>query len=262
MSEAFQNIRVETEGAIARVTLNRPEKLNALNLATLAELDAAFDQMRQQAGLRVVVLTGAGEKAFAAGADIAELAGLGAVAARGFSQRGNELLHRIERFPLPVIAALNGLALGGGLELAMACTLRVAAEHAKLGQPEVKLGLIPGYGGTQRLARLIGPGPALQMILSGEPIAAPEALRLGLVNQVAPGAELAAAATALAERIAANAPLAVQFALQAVREGSEMSLEQGLALEASLFALSCATEDMKEGTRAFLEKRAPRFKGR
>lgn len=259
---AFQNIQVETDGPLGRVTLSRPEKLNALNLATLTELDQGFEQLRQQAGLRVVVLTGAGEKAFAAGADISELAGLGAVEARAFSQRGNDLFRQIERFPLPVIAALNGLALGGGLELAMACTLRVAAEHAKLGQPEVKLGLIPGYGGTQRLARLIGPGPALQMVLSGEPIASGDALRLGLVNQVVPAPELAGAATAMAGKIAANAPLAVQFALQAVREGSQMSLEQGLALEASLFALSCSTEDMKEGTRAFLEKRAPRFTGR
>lgn len=255
-------VRVALELPLARVTIDRAAKLNALNLATLAELRLAFDHLRQVQGLRVVILTGAGEKAFVAGADIAEIGALDAVAAREFSQRGNQLFLDIERFPLPVIAAVNGFALGGGLELAMACTLRIAGENAKLGQPEVKLGLIPGYGGTQRLARLIGAGPALELILAGDPIPAAEAHRLGLVNRVVPQAGLSAAADELAVKIAANAPLAVQFCLQAVRLGADMSLEQGLALESSLFALSCATEDMKEGTRAFLEKRAPRFEGR
>jgi len=260
--DTLQTLKLELAPPLARIVLHRPEKLNALNLALLAELDQVFEHLGAHRDVRAVILTGSGEKAFAAGADIQELAGLDALQARQFSQRGNALFRRIERFPRPVIAALNGFALGGGMELALACTLRLAADHAKLGQPEVKLGLIPGYGGTQRLARLIGPGPALQLILTGEPIVAAEALRLGLVNQVVPGAELTAAAEALASKIAANAPLAVEFCLQAVREGMEMSLDQGLALETNLFALSCATADMKEGTRAFLEKRAPRFEGK
>ncbi|HUX68699.1 MAG TPA: enoyl-CoA hydratase-related protein [Terriglobales bacterium] len=260
--DTLQTLKLELAPPVVRVVLHRPDKLNALNLALLAELGQVFDHLAAQPAVRVVILTGAGEKAFAAGADIPEIAALDPVQARHFSQRGNALFRRIERFPRPVIAAINGFALGGGLELALACSLRLAADHAKLGQPEVKLGLIPGYGATQRLARLIGPGPALQLILSGEPIPAPEALRLGLVNQVVPAAELASAAEALAARIAANAPLAVEFCLQAVREGLDMTLEQGLALEANLFALSCTTADMKEGTRAFLEKRAPRFEGK
>lgn len=260
--DGLKNLLVSIEPPLARVVINRPERLNALNLATLAELDQAFEHLRGAAGVRAVLLTGAGPKAFAAGADVSEIASLDAVAALEFSQRGNALFRRIERFPRPVIAAINGFALGGGLELAMAATLRLASENAWLGQPEVKLGLIPGYGGTQRLARLIGPGPALQLIIAGDPVTAAEALRLGLVNQVVPAAELMAAAEALARNIAAHAPLAIEFCLQAVRAGMEMSLDQGLALEASLFALSCATQDMKEGTRAFLEKRAPQFEGR
>ncbi len=257
----LHTLRLEITPPLARLTLARPEKLNALNRATLEELDAALEHLRGAAGVRAIVLTGSGEKAFAAGADIGEIAGLNAVEARKFSQAGNELFRKLELFPIPVIAALNGFALGGGCELALACTLRIAAENAKLGQPEVKLGLIPGYGGTQRLARLIGTGPALQLLLTGEPIGAAEALRVGLVNQVVAAGELAAAAEALALKIAANAPLAVQFCLAAVRGGMEAGLESGLALEASLFALSCATQDMQEGTRAFLEKRAPQFQG-
>lgn len=260
--EQLQIVRVAVELPLARVTIDRPAKLNALNLATLGELRQAFEYLRELAGLRAVILTGAGEKAFAAGADISEIGALDAVAARRFSQRGNDLFLALERFPVPVIAAINGFALGGGMELALACALRLASENAYLGQPEVKLGLIPGYGGTQRLARLIGPGPALEMILAGEPITAAEAHRLGLVNRAVPAAELLPAAEALAAKIAANAPLAVSFCLQAVREGMEMGLEQGLALESNLFALSCATADMREGTRAFLEKRAPVFQGK
>ncbi|HXR98475.1 MAG TPA: enoyl-CoA hydratase-related protein [Terriglobales bacterium] len=258
----MENLRVESDGVIARVTLDRPAKLNALNLATLAELQRAFAELRGAPGLRVVILTGAGEKAFAAGADVSELAALDAVRAREVSQAGNEVFLEIERFPHPVIAAINGFALGGGLELAMACAIRIASDNAYLGQPEVKLGLTPGYGGTQRLARLIGQGRALELILGGDPVSAHEAHRLGLVNRVVAPAELAAAATELATKIAANAPLAVTYCLEAVRRGAEMSLEEGLALEASLFALSCATADMKEGTGAFLAKRPAVFKGR
>jgi enoyl-CoA hydratase len=257
----LRSLRLELAPPLARLTLARPDKLNALDRATLAELDAALDFLRDAAGVRAIVLTGSGEKAFAAGADIGEIAALSAVEAHAFSQAGNALFRKLERFPIPVIAAVNGFALGGGCELALACTLRLAAEHAKLGQPEVKLGLIPGYGGTQRLARLIGTGPALQLLLTGEPIGAAEALRVGLVNQVVPAAALAGAADALALKIAANAPLAVRYCLEAVRGGMEACLETGLALEAGLFALSCATQDMREGTRAFLEKRAPQFKG-
>lgn len=262
MTEPLENLSLKIELPLATITLNRPSKMNALNRATLAELEGVLHHLREVEGLRAIVLTGAGEKAFAAGADIQELAALDAVAAHALSQRGNEVFQALANMPVPVIAALNGVALGGGLELALACTLRLAAEHARLGQPEVKLGLIPGYGGTQRLARLIGSGPALEIILSGEPISATEALRLGLVNRVLPAADLLPAAEALARRIAANAPLAVSFCLEAVREGLNASLEQGLALEASLFGLVCSTADMKEGTRAFLEKRAAHFEGK
>lgn len=262
MTEPLENLILSIELPLAIVTLNRPAKMNALNRATLTDLVAAFAHLRGLVGLRAIILTGAGDKAFAAGADIAELATLDAVAGHALSQRGNEVFQAIAEFPIPIIAALNGMALGGGLELAMACTLRLAAEHAKLGQPEVKLGLIPGYGGTQRLARLIGSGPALELILAGDPISATEALRVGLVNHVLPAAELLPAAEALARRIAANAPLAVSFCLEAVRQGLDMSLAQGLAHEASLFGLVCSTGDMKEGTRAFLDKRPARFEGK
>lgn len=259
---SFVNLELSLALPLATLRLNRPAKLNALNAATLAELGQALEFLRGLDGLRAVILTGAGEKAFAAGADIAELAALDAAAGRETSRRGNAVLRALETFPVPVIAAINGFALGGGLELALACAIRLAAEHAKLGQPEVKLGLIPGYGGTQRLARLVGRGAALEMILAGDPITASEALRVGLVNRVVPAAELLPAAEALAQRIAANAPLAVGFCLEAVRQGGDMDIESGLALEAALFGLSCSTADMKEGTRAFLEKRAPRFEGK
>jgi len=259
---ALATLQLDIQLPLARITLNRPDKLNALNRALLAELRQAFGHLRGLHGLRCVVLTGAGPKAFAAGADIAEIGALDAVAAHAFSQAGNDLFRQIENFPVPVLCAINGFALGGGLELAMACALRFASENAWLGQPEVKLGLIPGYGGTQRLARLVGTGPALEMILAGDPVSAADALRLGLVTRVLPAAELLPAIEDLGRKIAANAPLAVQYALHAVRQGAEMPIEQGLALEASLFALSCSTADMQEGTRAFLEKRAAKFEGR
>ncbi|HET9784866.1 MAG TPA: enoyl-CoA hydratase-related protein [Terriglobales bacterium] len=261
-SPPLVNVTLTVELPLARVTINRPAKLNALTRATLDDLRRVFEHLRTVDDLRAVILTGAGEKAFAAGADISEIAALDALAARQFSQAGNALFRAIELFPVPVLCAVNGFALGGGCELAMACTLRIASDNAYLGQPEVKLGLIPGYGGTQRLARLIGRGPALEILLGGDPITAAEALRLGLVNHVVPQAELLPTVEALARRIAANAPRAVEFCLDAVRRGLDMSLEEGLAFEASLFALSCSTDDMKEGTRAFLEKRAPQFHGR
>lgn len=256
-------VRVEIQPPLARVTLDRPEKLNALNQALLRELAMALGQLYSQQEVRAVVLTGAGERAFAAGADITELTDLDPTAARRLSQRTSTTMLAIERFPVPWIAAINGYALGGGLELALACTLRIASDTAQLGQPEVKLGLIPGYGGTQRLPRLIGETAALEMILTGAPVTAAEALRLGLVNRVVPPAELLATAEALALKIAANAPLAVRYAREAVRAaGAGVSMETGLEQETSLFALSCATTDMKEGTRAFIEKRVPAFQGK
>lgn len=256
------NVKLEIKPPLARITIDRPEKMNALNLATIAELEQAFATVAAEAAVRAAVVTGAGEKAFVAGADIGELAALDPIAGREYGRRGQALFRVIELSPKPVVAAINGHALGGGLELALACSFRIAAEHAKLGQPEVKLGLIPGYGGTQRLPRLIGAGRALEMLLTGEPITAPAALACGLVNAIVPAAELLSRAETLAAKAAANAPLAVRLCLEAVRRGLEMNLEEGLYLESSLFALCCGSADMKEGTRAFVEKRAARFEGR
>jgi len=259
---AYENLLYEKRDAVAVITFNRPQVLNALNRRTLEELDACVQEVIADPALRVAILTGAGEKAFIAGADINELAVLTPVAGRDYGLFGQSVLDRIERSPKPFIAALNGYALGGGCELAMACTLRIASESARLGQPEVKLGIIPGYGGTQRLARLVGKGRALELVLSGEQITAEEAFRIGLVNRVVPAAELLKTAEELARKIAANAPLAIRFALEAVNHGLEMTLPEGLYLEATLFSLCCTTEDMKEGTRAFLEKRPAKFTGR
>lgn len=258
----YENLLYEKRDQIAFITINRPKVLNALNRRTLEELDACVADFIADEALRVAILTGAGEKAFVAGADINELAVLSPVAGRDYGLYGQSVLERIERAPKPVIAAINGYALGGGCELAMACTFRLASENAKLGQPEVKLGLIPGYGGTQRLARLVGKGRALQLVLSGEQITAAEALRIGLVNAVVPAADLMKTTEEWAKKIAANAPLAIRFALEAVNHGLEMTLPEGLFLEATLFSLCCTTEDMKEGTRAFLEKRPAKFVGR
>ncbi|MFQ5663987.1 MAG: enoyl-CoA hydratase-related protein [Terriglobia bacterium] len=258
----YENLLYDKRDAIAFITINRPKVLNALNRRTLEELDACVKDVIADDAARVAILTGAGEKAFVSGADINELAQLPPVAGRDYGLYGQSVLDRIERSPKPFIAAINGYALGGGCELAMACTFRIAAENARLGQPEVKLGLIPGYGGTQRLARLVGKGRALQLVLSGEPIAAEEALRIGLVNQLVPAPDLLDTAESWAKKIAANAPLAIRFCLEAVHRGMEMSLAEGLFLEATLFSLCCTTEDMKEGTRAFLEKRPPKFVGR
>jgi enoyl-CoA hydratase/carnithine racemase len=256
------NVVYEKKGAIAYVTVNRPKVLNALNTPTWEDLRTAFEHARDDGAVRGVILTGAGNKAFIAGADISELAHATAVEAERASRFGQEVLDLIENLGKPVIAAVNGFALGGGCETAMACTIRIAVESAKFGQPEVKLGLVPGGGGTQRLPRLVGKGRALQLILSGEIISAQEAYRIGLVNEIVSATDLITRAQAILGSIAANAPIAVRFALEAANKGLETSLSEGLLLEASYFGLCSATEDKKEGTSAFLEKRAPQFQGR
>jgi len=258
----FSNILFEKKTSIAYITVNRPKVLNALNMATMEELRAAFHEIKNDAEVRVVILTGAGEKAFIAGADIGELAQHDAVRGKEYTHRGQNVLNLIENLGKPVIACINGFALGGGCEIAIACTMRLASENAKLGQPEVKLGIIPGYGGTQRLPRLVGKGIAMQLVLTGEMISAQEAHRIGLVNEVVAAAELIPRAEAIAQKIIANAPLAAQYAMEAVNKGMEMTLAEGLYLEATLFGVSCATEDKKEGTTAFLEKRQAQFKGK
>jgi enoyl-CoA hydratase len=258
----YQTLLYEQDASIVQLTINRPEKYNALNRQTISDLEQAFEQIEQDPQTRAVILTGAGEKAFVAGADINELAELQPLDARAHALRGQRLYSRIENLAKPVIAAINGFALGGGLELAMSCALRIASDNAKLGQPEIKLGIIPGYGGTQRLPRLVGKGVALSLLLTGDPITAAEAFRIGLVQQVVPPADLLTNARQWATRILANAPLAVSLCLDAVNRGLEMSLPEALSYEASQFALTCSTEDMREGTRAFVEKRQAAFKGR
>jgi enoyl-CoA hydratase/carnithine racemase len=256
------NVVYQKKQAFAYVTVNRPQVLNALNKATWADLRTAFEDARDDAAVRGVILTGAGDKAFIAGADISELARVTAFEAEQSSRFGQEVLDLIEDLGKPVIAAVNGFALGGGCETAMACTIRIAVENAKFGQPEVKLGLVPGGGGTQRLPRLVGKGRALQLILSGGMISAQEAYRIGLVNEIVPATDLITRAEAILTEIAANAPIAVKFALEVTNKGLETSQSEGLLLEASYFGLCAATEDKKEGTSAFLEKRAPQFQGR
>jgi enoyl-CoA hydratase/carnithine racemase len=256
------NVLYEKKNGIAYVTVNRPKVLNALNTPTWKDLRTAFADARDDATVRGVILTGAGNKAFIAGADISELAQTTGFDAEQSSRFGQEVLDLIENLGKPVIAAVNGFALGGGCETAMACSVRLAVETARFGQPEVTLGLVPGGGGTQRLPRLVGKGRALQLILSGEMISAQEAFRIGLVNEIVPAAELIARAEAILKKIAANAPIAVKFALEATNKGMEMSQSEGLLLEASYFGLCAATEDKKEGTSAFLEKRVPQFDGR
>jgi enoyl-CoA hydratase/carnithine racemase len=258
----FTNILFEKKNAIAYVTVNRPKVLNALNMATMEELRAAFHDIKNDAGVRVVILTGAGEKAFIAGADIGELAKHDAVSAKEYTHRGQSVLNLIENLGKPVIACINGFALGGGCEIAIACTMRLASENAKVGQPEVKLGIIPGYGGTQRLPRLVGKGIAMQLLLTGEMISAQEAHRIGLVNEVTVPAGLIPRAEAIAQKIIANGPLAVQYTMEAVNKGMEMPLAEALYLEATLFGVACATEDKNEGTSGFLEKRQAQFKGK
>lgn len=259
---SYETLRLENRDRIAYATIHRPEKLNALNGRVIGDLEDCFQTLRDDTEVRVVILTGAGEKAFVAGADIGEIAGLSPIPGREFARRGQRLCDQIENLGKPVIAAVNGYALGGGCELALACSLRVASENARFGLPEVKLGILTGFGGAQRLARLIGKGRAIELTTTGEPVTAQEAYRLGLVNQVVPAKDLIPACEVLARKIIANAPLAVKFALEAVNHGLEMTLEEGQFLEANLFGLCCATEDMKEGTRAFLEKRPPKFTGK
>jgi enoyl-CoA hydratase len=256
------NVLYEKRGAIAYVTVNRPKVLNALNSQTWQDLQTAFEDAQNDPAVRGVILTGSGDNAFIAGADISELAHATAIDAERSSRVGQGVLDLIENLGKPVIAAVNGFALGGGCETAMASTIRIAVEHAKLGQPEVKLGLLPGGGGTQRLPRLVGKGRALQLILSGGMISAQEAYRIGLVNEIVPAADLITRAEAILKEIAANAPIAVKYSLEAVNKGMDTSQGEGFALEASYFGLCAGTEDKKEGTSAFLEKRAPQFHGR
>ncbi len=252
----------ESRGAIRFITIHRPERLNALNAATLDALDAAFEAAAVDPAVRVVVLTGSGPKAFVAGADIAEMSGLTAVEGRDFSLRGTRMMRRIETMPKPVIAMINGFTLGGGLELAMACHLRIAADTAKVGQPEINLGLIPGFGGTQRLLRLAGRAAALELCLLGTPIDAARALALGIVNRVVPAADLEAETMTLAEQLASAAPLALRGMLDCMNVGGECGIEEGLEYESAQFGLMFSTEDMREGTRAFLDRRKPSFSGR
>jgi len=259
---SYRNLKVVVRDGVAVVTIDRPQKLNALNVETLGELDAAATELAADSAVRGVVLTGSGEKAFVAGADIGELGSLTAPLGREFSRRGQRVFDHIEQLGKPVAAAINGFALGGGCELALACHVRVAAETAKLGTPEVKLGILCGYGGTQRLPRLVGRGRALEMLLSGEPIDAQEALRIGLVNRVVSADKVVSEAEALVQKMAANAPIALRLTLEAVSAGLDGPLAQGLEHEATLFGLLCTTEDMVEGTRAFAEKRPARFQGK
>ena len=257
----FENLLIEREGAVAILTVNRPKVLNALNTQTLDELRRAILALKHDEAVRAVVLTGAGEKSFVAGADINELAVQSPTGGREHAIRGQHVFDLIEQMGKPVIAAINGYALGGGCELAMACTIRIAADTAKLGQPEINLGIIPGYAGTQRLARIVGKGRALELLLSGDQIAAQEAHRLGLVNRVVPAADLMAEARKLADTLASKAPIAMRYILEAVNQGLEMPLAQAQIFEATLFGLVSSTDDMREGTAAFLEKRQPAFKG-
>lgn len=258
----YQTLLVEFKDRVGYVTINRPDKLNALNAQAKAELAAVFTQFTTDQNVDVVILTGMGEKAFVAGTDVNELTVLNAESGREFSTKGQEVFDLIENLGKPVIAAVNGYALGGGCELALACHVRIASENARFGQPEVNLGLIPGYGGTQRLARLIGRGRAMEIILTGNPVDAHEALRIGLVNRVVPLGELLSTASQMAELVAGKSQIAVRMALQAVNATQERTLIDGQQLEASLFGACCDTQDFKEGTRAFLEKRKPQFKGR
>jgi enoyl-CoA hydratase len=260
---SYGNIRFEADNyGVVVVAVNRPEKLNALNRDTMGELADAFTQVRDDAAIRGLIVTGAGEKAFVAGADINELAAVSPVEAQALALRGQAIFRALETMPKPTLAAVNGFALGGGLELAMSCAIRVAAPNARFGQPEVKLGIIPGYGGTQRLPRLVGRGRALEMLISGETIDAAEAYRIGLVNYITPAGELLSFSRAWLHKVLANGPRAIALTLEAVDIGLDCGLDQGLQFEAAAFGLSAATEDRREGTRAFLEKRKPAFAGR
>jgi enoyl-CoA hydratase len=260
--ENLDNLLIERDAGVATITINRPRLLNALNTQTLDELRRALLAFRHDDEVKAVIVTGAGDKAFVAGADINELALQTPTGGRDVALRGQHVLDLIENLGKPVIAAINGYALGGGCELAMACTIRIAADTAKLGQPEINLGMIPGYAGTQRLARLVGRGRALELLLSGDQISAAEAYRIGLVNRVVPAAELMAEARRVAQAFAVKAPIAVRYIIDAVSKGLQMPFADAQAYEATLFGLVSTTEDMREGTRAFLEKRKPQFKGK
>jgi len=259
---SFENLLVVRDGGVAILTINRPKVLNALNTQTLDELRRAILDLKRDDTVRAVILTGAGDKSFIAGADINELATQTPVSGREHAMTGQHILDLIEHLGKPVIAAINGFALGGGCELAMACTIRIAADTAKLGQPEINLGLIPGYAGTQRLTRIVGRGRALELLLTGDQVTAQEAHRLGLVNRVVPAADLIPEAKKLAATLAAKAPIAIRYILEAVHKGVEMPFAQAQVFEATLFGLVASTEDMREGTKAFLEKRKPEFKGK
>ena len=258
----YANLSLEVTTGVAVVMVDRPKKLNALDRETVDSLGRCFDDLASDSNVGSVILTGAGDKAFVAGADIEELRDLSPAQGRDLCLQGHAVLAKIEKLPKPVIAAINGYALGGGLELAMACHIRLAAPNARLGQPEVRLGAIPGYGGTQRLPRLVGKSVALEMLLTGDPITAGEAQRVGLVNRVVPAEELLPEARRVAAKILENGPVAVALCLEAVHRGLQMPIEEALAWEAAQFGLSCATQDFREGTRAFLDKRKPRFQGR
>jgi enoyl-CoA hydratase len=259
---AFENLLVEEAAGVLTVTINRPRVLNALDARTLEELDRVMADAARRDDVRAVIVTGAGEKAFVAGADINELSVMTPIGGREHARRGQAVFDRIERLGKPVIAAVNGFALGGGCELAMACTVRLAADTARFGQPEINLGLIPGYAGSQRLPRIVGRGRALELLLTGTPITAAEAHRIGLVNRVVPAADLMTEARTFAAALAAKAPVAVRYILDAVAGGLEMSFADAEDYEATLFGLAAATDDMREGTKAFLDKRKAEFKGR
>ena len=258
----YANLILEIKNSVAVLIINRPDKLNALNAETVIELKIAFTELKKDENVKSVIITGSGEKAFVAGADISELNRLDMISGKEFAEKGQELYNLIESFDKPVIAAVNGFALGGGCELALACHIRLGSENAKFGQPEVNLGIIPGYGGTQRLARLINSGRAMEFILTGDTITAHEALRIGLINHVFPKEELLVKAIELAEKIASKPQNAVRLAIKAINAVDEISLKEGQNYEAVLFALCCGTEDFKEGTNAFLEKRKPEFKNK
>ncbi len=258
----MENIKTENDNGILKITIDRPKVLNALNQQTMEEIDSAFKAARTDAAVKAVIVTGSGEKAFVAGADITELAQKTPITGKETSERGQEILSGIERFPKAVIAAINGFALGGGCELALACHIRIAADTAQIGLPEVTLGIIPGYGGTQRMARLLGKGKALELICTGDRITAEEALRIGLVNKVVAPEQLMSTAEEMARKIMSRGPLAIRAAIEAVMSGSEMPIEEGQFLEATLFGLLCASEDTKEGMAAFIEKRKADFKGK
>ena len=260
--ENLENLLVDMDGAVATITVNRPKVLNALNTQTLDEIRRAILALKHDEGVRVVIITGAGEKSFIAGADINELSVQTPTGGRDHAMRGQHVLDLIENMGKPVIAAINGFALGGGCELAMACTIRIAADTARLGQPEINLGIMPGYAGTQRLSRLVGKGRALELLLTGDLVFAPEAYRIGLVNRVVPAAELMAEVRALAAALASKAPIAARYIIDAVNKGLQMPFAEAQVFEATLFGLVSTTEDMREGTKAFLEKRKAEFKGK